>query len=162
MIMISSIGSTNDMMGLMDLVNMNASRRNLFDKADQDGNGFLDKLELQSVAEHASETIGKTIPVDRVINDLDTNKDGRISKEEFSTGKEKIKNLIGFSGDKPKIGGMKNEDFSKMIMDMISQRDEENEKEKDEENPFWDAKFDPYRNYLDTLYNGGKHFEFLA
>jgi len=59
-----------------------------FKEADTDNSGFLDKTELKSVMEKLSAENNLPKPNDNDVNEayaqLDTNKDGKISPDEFS------------------------------------------------------------------------------
>ena len=58
-----------------------------FDAVDADGSGFIDEPELKSVMCGVANDIGMDQPTDSdvrdVLRDLDTNRDGRVSLDEF-------------------------------------------------------------------------------
>ncbi|XP_048580908.1 myosin-6 isoform X3 [Nematostella vectensis] len=68
--------------------------RDLFGTCDLDGSGYIDKQELAAVCDLDAEDLGE------VFNQLDADRDGRISIEEFSENFMKFKNVV--SGIKQK------------------------------------------------------------
>mgnify|MGYP000211461480 FL=1 len=58
-----------------------------FDAVDADGSGFIDEPELKQVMTSVASDIGMDTPTDSdvadVLRELDTNRDGKISLEEF-------------------------------------------------------------------------------
>jgi serine/threonine protein kinase len=64
------------------LETLKARVRKIFDLFDTDQNGFLDATEFQELAYALGETISKE-EAQRYVNELDTNKDGQVSFDEF-------------------------------------------------------------------------------
>ena len=58
-----------------------------FEEMDSDGDGLLDETEFGSMAEMLSGMTGKSIDAGRIISKLDTDGDGRVSREEFEAGR---------------------------------------------------------------------------
>lgn len=62
--------------------------RDLFGTVDLNGSGYIDRDELAAVCDLEPEDLGE------VFNQLDADKDGRISIEEFSENFKKFKNVV--------------------------------------------------------------------
>ena len=84
--MISAISSYMDP-SLMSTSTTQVQRVNPFNKADTNGDGFLDSTELSTVAGKISEMTGETTDADQMMADLDSDGDGKLSEEEFEAGR---------------------------------------------------------------------------
>jgi hypothetical protein len=62
--------------------------RDLFGTVDLDGSGYIDREELAAVCDLDSEDLGE------VFNQLDADRDGRISIDEFSENFKKFTNVV--------------------------------------------------------------------
>lgn len=93
---ISSLGSIGSMASSMSM--MHAMRRpdpakmaeNLFSKLDTSGQGYLEKADLQAAFDGISTNTGSTTNVDDLLTQLDTDSDGKVTKDEFSSSMSKL------------------------------------------------------------------------
>lgn len=84
--MISAVSGFMDP-SLMSTSTTRVQRVNPFNKADTNGDGFLDAAELATVAGKISEMTGETVEADQLLADLDSDGDGQLSGEEFEAGR---------------------------------------------------------------------------
>ncbi|MCP4220050.1 MAG: EF-hand domain-containing protein [bacterium] len=126
--MIDAIGSMDG--GLFGLSNQdplgmqNHKKKRPFQLADLNGNGTLDKTEAMSFVDKISQKSGKDINGEELFSKIDTNQDGLIDRDEFKAGKKHVKDIVGPPPTKPGMGH-KGGDFTKMLMDMVDQTDED-------------------------------------
>lgn len=90
-------------------VSMSEMREKMFKKMDSNGDGKIDKSEMQTFQAEEQKATGRTGPdIDKIFADVDTDKDGAISKAEdeaqFEKMKEAMKNGPRGMGGKPPIG----------------------------------------------------------
>ena len=72
---------------LKDESKLNEIAKAAFESVDTDGSGFIEEAELKVVMSSVARDIGMPEPSDsdvsEVLRELDTNRDGRVSQEEF-------------------------------------------------------------------------------
>ena len=117
--MISAVSSYMDP-SLMTTMQTQTQKVNPFDKADTNGDGFLDASELASVAGNISSMKGETVTADQLLADLDSDGDGKLSKEEFEAGRP--------DGPPPGMMGMMGSGMEggvKSLLDILNESDDE-------------------------------------
>ncbi|MFZ5979382.1 MAG: EF-hand domain-containing protein [Candidatus Zixiibacteriota bacterium] len=78
--------SIHAMSGMMSTEAMAQMKEKMFTKLDSDGDGALNRTELESFAEELSQKSGQTVDLDEFISSLDSDGDGIVSQDEFMTG----------------------------------------------------------------------------
>lgn len=73
---------------MADEVDIALNARDLFGTVDLDGSGYIDREELAAVCDLDYDDLGE------VFDQLDADRDGRISIEEFSENFKKFKNVV--------------------------------------------------------------------
>jgi len=72
---------------LKDEAKLNEIAKAAFESVDTDGSGFIEEAELKVVMSSVARDIGMPEPSDsdvsEVLRELDTNRDGRVSQDEF-------------------------------------------------------------------------------
>lgn len=79
--------SIQAMGGMMSTEAMAQMKEKMFTKLDSDGDGSLNKTELETFAEELSEKSGGEVNIDEFISSLDSDGDGVVTEEEFMAGK---------------------------------------------------------------------------
>lgn len=111
----SSIGSISSSMmsGMQRMQRPDASKmaNDLFSKLDTTGKGYLEKSDLQSAFDQMSSTGSTTsgssaASVDEVFKSLDSDSDGKITKDEMTSGLKKIADQLDSQFNKMREGGM--------------------------------------------------------
>jgi Ca2+-binding EF-hand superfamily protein len=85
--MINGINSSNSLMGQLNMTSARPKPEEMFAKIDSNGDGSIDKTEMQSFSEQISNQDGDTIDISKMFTDMDTDGDGSISKDEFLAAK---------------------------------------------------------------------------
>lgn len=85
--MINGINSGNSLMGQLNMTSAKPKPEEIFAKIDSNGDGSIDKTELQSFSEQISNRDGDTIEISKMFANIDTDSDGLISQEEFLAAK---------------------------------------------------------------------------
>lgn len=85
--MINGINSSNSLMGQLGMISARPNPEEMFAKIDANGDGSIDKSELQSFTEKMSNQDGDTIDISKMFTDIDTDGDGAISQDEFLAAK---------------------------------------------------------------------------
>jgi Ca2+-binding EF-hand superfamily protein len=70
-----------------------------FAALDKNGDGFLTKEELQAAGDKIRERLGDRKPGERIWGRLDTNNDGKVSRDEFQIGMTQVFSLLDRNGD---------------------------------------------------------------
>lgn len=83
-----SLWADREQVGMADEVDIALNARDLFGTVDLDGSGYIDREELAAVCDLDYDDLGE------VFNQLDADRDGRISIEEFSENFKKFKNVV--------------------------------------------------------------------
>jgi len=119
--MISAVSSYMDP-SLMTTTQTQTQKVNPFDKADTNGDGFLDASELASVAGNISSMTGKTMEADQLLADLDSDGDSKLSEEEFEAGRPEgpPPGMMGMMGSGIMEGG-----GVKSLLDILNESDDE-------------------------------------
>lgn len=113
---ISSINSST-MSGMQRMQRPDPSKmaENLFSKLDTSGKGYLEKSDLQSAfaqlsstssSSSSSSTTSSSASVDDVFKSLDSDSDGKITKDEMTSGLQKIAEQLDSQFNKMREGGM--------------------------------------------------------
>jgi len=123
--MISAVSSYMDP-SLMTTTQTQTQKVNPFDKADTNGDGFLDASELASVAGNISSMTGKTMEADQLLADLDSDGDSKLSEEEFEAGRPDgpPPGMMGIMGSGME-GGVKS------LLDILNESDDEDSRSTD-------------------------------
>ncbi len=100
--MISGINGGSSLMGNMRMGAMRPDPAERFNKADANGDGGLDKSEMQTVLDKVSEMSGQDIDVENIFSEFDTDKDGMLSEQEAETAMNQLREELG-----PQMRGMK-------------------------------------------------------
>lgn len=83
---------------LKDKLKLKSISETAFKAVDLDGNGFLERNELEAVMEKVAKDIGVDKPtkeeVDDVLNQMDENKDGKLSMDEFQVLIEQVLDMM--------------------------------------------------------------------
>lgn len=93
-----------------------------FKDADQNQDGILEKSEALSFLENVAKKTGKPIDGEQIFAQLDLNGDGKIDPVEFKAGREKLMKMMG---PPPAMKGMRKNDFSDFLLQMLNQEDEQ-------------------------------------
>ncbi len=99
--MIDKVNGTESIAALLARLGSATQRPDPFSKADTDGNGSLDKTEVQSFLDVLSEKTGMNggagvqAEAAKVFSVLDTNEDGVVDAGEFAAGRERLRELLG-------------------------------------------------------------------
>jgi len=112
---ISSINSST-MSGMQRMQRPDPSKmtENLFSKLDTSGKGYLEKSDLQSAfaqlsstssSSSSSSTTSSSASVDDVFKSLDSDSDGKITKDEMTSGLQKIADQLDSQFNKMREGG---------------------------------------------------------
>jgi Ca2+-binding EF-hand superfamily protein len=87
--MISGVSQYSNYASSIDLTTiLKNQREEMFAKMDTDGNGSIDKVELQSFSQQFADKV-KGPSADEILSQMDTDGDGQISKAEFNTAEAK-------------------------------------------------------------------------
>ena len=121
--MVSSIGGSGGVSAMQDMAEM---RQKMFEKADSNSDGTVDKTELQSLLEEMKNKGGdgeETMGVDDLFSALDANGDGGIDIDEMDQMKELMPPPPPPPGGHapPKPPGMEeDEEDSESLVDLLS------------------------------------------
>jgi Ca2+-binding EF-hand superfamily protein len=85
--MIYGINSSNSLMGQLNMTSARPKPEEMFAKMDANGDGSVDKAEMQSFSEEIANQDGDTIDITKMFADIDTDSDGKISQDEFLAAK---------------------------------------------------------------------------
>ncbi len=88
------IGGINGSMGMMNMQAMQQHREQAYNKIDSDGDGIINKTELETFSEKISERTGKTLNTGDAFSSFDADGDGMLNKEE-------MRNFMVNSGVRP-------------------------------------------------------------
>ena len=121
-------------LALKDLMNLNASGNSIsdykeaFDRIDEDGSGYIEVGEIQSLLADVYDNEIPSFEVDTFLNFFDSNNDGRISWEEFEKG---LGNLSEKQAAENLKKSMRNNsgNSNNMMMMMMDDNDDEEEEE---------------------------------
>ncbi len=100
--MISGINDGSSFMRNMGMGAMRPDPAERFNKADANGDGGLDKSEMQTVLDKVSEMSGQDINVDNVFSEFDADEDGVLSEQEAETAMNQLREEM-----EPQMRGMK-------------------------------------------------------
>lgn len=93
-----AVGVTNINEILKDKHKLKKITEAAFKAVDLDGSGFLERNELEAVMENVAKDIGVDKPtkdeVDEVLDELDENKDGKLSIDEFQVLIEQVLDMM--------------------------------------------------------------------
>lgn len=81
--MINGINNSNSLMGQLNMTSARPKPEEMFAKIDSNGDGSIDKTEMQSFSERISNQDGDTIDISKMFAEIDTDSDGLISQDEF-------------------------------------------------------------------------------
>lgn len=105
---------------------MRGQRESPFKKMDSNGDGSLDRAEIDVVVDKITEFTGQSIDADQLITNFDIDKDGLISQKEFDSGRPqspppamKGGMMREMTGGGTKAGGMSN------LQDMLNTSEDE-------------------------------------
>ncbi len=93
--MISGICGAGNLMGNMAMGAMRPNPAERFNNADTNGDGGLDKAEMQTITDRISEMSGQDISVDDVFSEFDADEDGLLSEQEAETAMAQLKEDMG-------------------------------------------------------------------
>ena len=85
--MMNSISGAGGMPGMGAMNGIQGMRDRMFSRADQNGDGGLDKAEMQGMANHRAERSGQSMNIDERFAAMDTDQDGLVSQSEFASAK---------------------------------------------------------------------------
>jgi Ca2+-binding EF-hand superfamily protein len=85
--MISGINSNNNLLEQLNMTSAKPKPEEMFAKIDLNGDGSIDKTEIQSFSERISNQDGDTIDISKMFAEIDTDSDGLISQDEFLAAK---------------------------------------------------------------------------
>jgi Ca2+-binding EF-hand superfamily protein len=95
------ISGINNMFSNMDPSLIQQMRENRFAKMDANGDGKVDKAELSSFLDGIAKETGKSMDVDKIFAEVDTNNDGYISKDEDAAQEAKMQQMHGGPHESP-------------------------------------------------------------
>jgi len=85
--MINGINSSNSLMGQLNMTSARPKPEEMFAKIDSNGDGSIDRTEMQSFSEQISNQDGDAIDISQMFAEIDTDGDGAISQDEFLAAK---------------------------------------------------------------------------
>jgi Ca2+-binding EF-hand superfamily protein len=105
-----------------------------FKQIDTDGNGGVDKVEFQVLADNISEVSGQKINVEELTNSYDANGDGLLGQDEMQTMMMELQPPQGQGGffEQQALAAYQvdtNKDLTSTLMDMLGEKDDDNEEE---------------------------------
>jgi Ca2+-binding EF-hand superfamily protein len=88
--MVSSIDGLNSIVNGLNSAASTDKRQDMFKKMDANGDGVVTKEEMQTAMDQISLTTGKSIDVDKLFAELDTDGNGQISQAEWDAHEAKM------------------------------------------------------------------------
>lgn len=99
--MMSGISGMGGMMG-----GMRPDPQQMFNRADKDGSGGIDKEEWSAMTEKIAEQSGEEIDVDSLMDEYDEDGDGVLNQDETHAAMESLREEMGPPPPPPNGGGM--------------------------------------------------------
>ncbi len=93
--MMNGINGMSSMIHSMGMRPMRPDPEERFNKADANGDGGLDKAEMETVLSKISEMSGQSLNVDEVFSEFDVDDDGVLSQEETENGMNQLREEMG-------------------------------------------------------------------
>lgn len=93
--MINGLNGISSFMGNMGMGSMRPDPTERFNNADANGDGGLDKGEMQVVVGRISERSGQDISVDDIFSEFDADEDGVLSEQEAEAAMTQLKEEMG-------------------------------------------------------------------
>ncbi|RJO63481.1 MAG: EF-hand domain-containing protein [Myxococcales bacterium] len=102
-----SVSGVNSVSGLLSLQAMRKrpSETEMFDRADKNGDGGIDKVELSEAASKISERSGETIDVEQLLTDYDQDENGVLNQDEMKKAMDSLRQKMGPPPGPPPMEG---------------------------------------------------------
>lgn len=110
--MIDGVSGMSSLIGSMNTEAMQEHRAQMFARVDQNGDGGVDKSEMQAFADHTAEKTGEEINVEDLIAQFDEDGDGVLSQDEMDTAMASLGKNSGRSSGADMDGRMAEALFS--------------------------------------------------
>lgn len=161
--MTNTISGPESMMMPTDWQKMRPDPEKIFEKADANGDGTLDKAEFESFTDRISQRTGQTIDAEEAFAATDTGEDGTIDIDEFIAGGEKMRRSLGVKPP-PMHGPMPDRQSS--MMDLLSAlsetEDEDSLLSSLESTDFTGTLLENYLNNTDLFRDTTGSYSFIA